>query len=92
MVCLASADGYDYQSAFGSIYQNKIWNQNGPLSGPGSNPCTGIKYLIYLQHFIDKPEVKKIVEIGFGDWEMMQHILLEHKTYVGYEVVESLKR
>jgi hypothetical protein len=32
------------------------------------------------------------VEIGFGDWEIMQHILLEHKTYIGYEVVEQIKR
>jgi hypothetical protein len=67
---------YDYQTPFSSIYTNKIWNKNGPLSGPGSDPCMGLKYLLYLQHLIDRPEIRRIVEIGFGDWEMMQHILL----------------
>lgn len=30
--------------------------------------------------------------MGFGDWEMMQHILLENKTYIGFEVVQQILR
>lgn len=52
---------YDYNTAFGHIYDNKIWNQNGPLSGPGSDPCRGLQYLLFLQHLIDQPGITKIV-------------------------------
>jgi hypothetical protein len=83
---------YDYQTPFSNIYEHKVWNRDGPLSGPGSDACKGLKYLLYLQHFINRPEIKTIVEIGFGDWEMMQHILLEHKSYIGFEVVQQIKR
>ena len=50
-----SQQSYDYQTPFSNIYKNKIWNSNGPLSGPGSNPCHGLDYLIALQHLIDRP-------------------------------------
>ena len=46
---------YDYQTPFSNIYANKIWNKNGPLSGPGSDPCVGLKYLLYLQHLVSRP-------------------------------------
>lgn len=58
---LAKSQDYDYQSAFSHIYDNKIWNSDGPLSGPGSNPCTGLQYLLYLQHLISRPDIHKIV-------------------------------
>jgi hypothetical protein len=83
---------YDYNGAFSHIYDNKVWNGDGPLSGPGSDPCRSLRYLTYLQNFISRGDVTKIVEVGFGDWEMMQHMVLEGKTYVGFEVVKSIKR
>jgi len=33
---------YDYNGAFSHIYDTKMWNGNGPLSGPGSDPCRGL--------------------------------------------------
>ena len=70
------SDNYDYQGPFSHIYKDKIWNVNGPLSGPGSNPCHFLKYLIALQKVIDRGDISSIAEIGFGDFEMMQHIIL----------------
>ena len=32
------------------------------------------------------------MEIGYGDWSIMKHVFLDDKYYVGYEVVESLRR
>jgi hypothetical protein len=56
LLSLASAVDYDYQTPFSNIYKNKIWVQNNsPLSGPGSDDCDGLKYLVYLQHLIDRP-------------------------------------
>jgi hypothetical protein len=91
---ITAEEEVDFQTPFSYIYKNHIWNDQlkGPLSGGGSDACEGLPYLLYLQHLIDRPEVKRIVEIGFGDWEMMQHILLEHKTYIGYEVVQQIMR
>jgi hypothetical protein len=56
LLSLASAEDYEYQDTFSKIYKSKHWVQDkSTLSGPGSNACDGIKYLVYLQHLIDRP-------------------------------------
>ena len=49
-------------------------------------------YLLYLQHLISRPDIYSIVEIGFGDWEVNQHLILEHRSYTGYEVALPMMR
>jgi hypothetical protein len=59
--CIIATRHYDYKGAFSNIYDNKVWNGNGPLSEPGSDPCKGLQYLLFLQHLIDQPGITKIV-------------------------------
>lgn len=46
-----------------------------------------------LQHLVDHPEINRIVEIGFGDFNVTGEIRLKkNKTYIGYDVVDSINR
>jgi hypothetical protein len=41
-----------------------------------------------VQHLVDNPKIKKIVEVGFGDWQLTGKIIFaKDKRYVGYDVV-----
>lgn len=95
LLCLGvcGGEGVDFNAPFSNIYSQKSWNpRGGPLSGMGSDACRYIRYLLLLQHLVDMPDIKNIVEIGFGDFEMNQHILFEGKHYRGYDVVQSIMR
>ena len=61
----------DY-SIFESIYRTGGWNGVG--SGPGSNPATN-KELLWLLHKVLRytPSIKTVLDIGCGDWQLMQH-------------------
>ena len=95
LACVAVVLGQSkFQSAFDNIYKTGIWGtiENNPASGGGSEPCDGLAYLLYLQHLISRPDIYSIVEIGFGDWEMEQHLILENKSYTGFEVASAVMR
>lgn len=46
-------------------------------------------FILRFQHTLDKPDVRKIVEIGFGDWSMAQELYLSDRQYIGYEIVNK---
>lgn len=62
-LCLIGiASQSELNTAFSRIYEQHAWGSGEtPASGQGSNPCKGIKYLIYLQHLIDQNDIYKIV-------------------------------
>ena len=44
-----------------------------------------------MQKLIDNSHIKKIVEIGFGDYSFARRLNIpEGKQYIGYEVTEAL--
>ena len=60
-------------------------------SGPGSIPEKNKEYLEVVQKLLDNVNIKKIVEIGFGDYALAsRYNIPEGKKYIGYDVVESL--
>ena len=51
------------------------------------------EYLTKLQKLIDHPKIKRIVEVGFGDFILSSQLKIPaDKLYIGYDVVESLMR
>jgi hypothetical protein len=71
-----------------------MWDPTGiHPSGGGSAPELNIKYLLLLQSLVGNPKINKIVEIGFGDFQLTGLIIFEKdKRYIGYDVVKSLLR
>ena len=76
---------------FSEIYKNRKWGKNVPLSGEGSSPAAVDPYLKFLHIFLAKhKEVKTILDIGHGDWEMWPEGFFEKYRYFGVDVVSSL--
>lgn len=84
----ASNNAKNEQFVFTRIYENHLW---GDGSGPGSVPANAEPYLQILQEYIDSPKIHTIVDLGCGDWRLMEKIKFpESKTYNGFDLVNSL--
>jgi hypothetical protein len=75
-------------NTFDRIYKRGGWSGVG--SGPGSVVGVNRKYISYLHDFIKKHEIKSIVDIGCGDWQIFSHVDLEGVKYTGYDVAKSV--
>ena len=77
---------------FTKIYDIVYWGNKNHTSGWGSVRKNAIPYLEYLQNFIDTKEgIKTIVDLGCGNWELMQHINIpQHINYLGVDIVDSV--
>ncbi|TGM46657.1 class I SAM-dependent methyltransferase [Leptospira biflexa] len=76
------------QVAFKKVYDEKKW---GGGSGIGSWPENAGPYLKLLQEYLNDPKYQTIVDLGCGDWRLMETMIIpEEKNYVGYDLVPSL--
>lgn len=83
---------YNY-NIFDTIYKNAEWGKgdiNGGSSGHGSSPEINEMYISYLNEFIKKYNIHSIVDIGCGDWQIMNHIDLTNVDYKGFDVVDEV--
>jgi glycosyltransferase involved in cell wall biosynthesis/SAM-dependent methyltransferase len=85
--------GGDMASIFGEIYEKKMWGgETAPrwYSGRGSNDENTEQYREYLQQFIQKYDVKSVVDVGCGDFRLGQLMDWSGLSYTGVEVVPEL--
>lgn len=77
---------------FDRIYEKSHWagESNLPLSGPGSTPKNAKPYVEFVQQIIQKYEVKSVVDIGHGDWEIWNNYKFEDTSYIGIEISEHI--
>jgi glycosyltransferase involved in cell wall biosynthesis len=76
------------ERVFSEIYDTNFWT-NG--SGPGSHKDNTVEYRKLLQKFFDDPLYNSYVDIGCGDWQIMELINIpENKVYHGYDIVQSV--
>ena len=80
-------DFEDIYSKFGKVYADRIW---GKGSGYGSSRSATRKYRTFLTNFIVENDVKSIVELGCGDFEVMKLIVKKGIQYSGYDVVSDV--
>ena len=59
------------EDVFTKIYDQNLWYAG---SGYGSNPAQAEPYLEKLQGFFDNHEFKTIIDLGCGDWRLMERI------------------
>jgi hypothetical protein len=75
---------------FSKIYETKYWSPNNS-SGEGAIRKNAIPYLEYLQEFIYKNDLKIIVDMGCGNWELMKYIVIpDNIKYLGIDIVDSV--
>jgi 2-polyprenyl-3-methyl-5-hydroxy-6-metoxy-1,4-benzoquinol methylase len=72
---------------FSKIYKEDLWHGG---SGAGSKLENIKEYVDILQKYIDKPEVKTVLDLGCGDWQFSKFLDLSSVSYLGVDVVESV--
>ena len=72
---------------FSKIYKEDLWHGG---SGAGSKIENVKEYVEILQKYIDKPEIKTVLDLGCGDWEFSKFLDLSSVSYLGVDVVESV--
>ena len=72
---------------FSKIYKEDLWHGG---SGVGSKLENVKEYVDILQKYIDKPEVKTVLDLGCGDWQFSKFLDLSSVSYLGVDVVESV--
>lgn len=83
-----------YKETFSHIYAKNLWGGRQWYSGSGSHDETIIHpYIRLLIDLIKNNDISSIVDIGCGDFNIMQQVLAdcsEVTSYVGIDVVDGL--
>jgi SAM-dependent methyltransferase/glycosyltransferase involved in cell wall biosynthesis len=74
-------------SIFESIYKNSHWG-NG--SGPGSTEEATLEYRKVVQEWVDKEEIKTVLDLGCGDWQFSKLLNFSSVHYTGVDVVPDV--
>jgi 2-polyprenyl-3-methyl-5-hydroxy-6-metoxy-1,4-benzoquinol methylase len=75
------------KEVFSKIYKENLWHGG---SGAGSEIENVKEYVDTLQKYIDKPEIKTVLDLGCGDWQFSKFLDLSSVSYLGVDVVESV--
>lgn len=81
------------EQVFTQIYDKGIWGkdeQGKGTSGSGSTLESAMEYIVFLNKFIRTNNIKTIVDVGCGDWQIMSHVDLTGVDYLGIDVVQSV--
>ena len=78
-----------HAQAFAEIYANNAWGGATP-SGPGSDTRFNDAYLQLVQSIVNRPEVRTVLDIGCGDWNLGRQIDWSSVHYLGVDVVANM--
>jgi SAM-dependent methyltransferase len=77
---------------FSEIYRTKLWGEGETpfYSGGGSDPCFAIPYVAMVKDLIDANQVRKVVDLGCGDYRVGRSLRAPGLRYIGVDVVPEL--
>jgi SAM-dependent methyltransferase len=75
------------ENKFTEIYKANEW---GYGSGVGSLPLNNIDYMKFIKMFIERNDIRSVVDFGCGDWQFSRYVGWETVTYTGFDIVESV--
>jgi len=78
---------------FSRIYDTGEWDRDSDVkgtSGSGSSPTNARMYIEYLRNFLKDQNIKSVVDLGCGDWQISSCINWNGIQYTGVDVVESV--
>lgn len=74
---------------FSWIYDEKNgWGGKG--SGRGSRAEFNRNYIMFLNNYLKENKIKRVLDIGCGDWQFSQFVNWGDAEYVGIDVVKSV--
>ena len=73
------------KNVFEEIYQKERWGK-GKGSGTGSDPSYCVDYLEWLKIFLVEKHIKKIVDVGCGDWQLYKDFDWSRYAYHGLDI------
>lgn len=77
----------DASYIFSNIYNTNHWLYG---SGEGSLIENTKTYIYFLENYFRTLPIKKISDIGCGDWQFSRYINWDNYEYTGYDVVQHL--
>lgn len=81
----------DRKSIFENIYENEKWGSKGTLSGEGTRPEAAKEYVEFVTTFLEShPEIKTILDLGHGDWQMWPKNYFDNYDYTGIDITPSV--
>jgi SAM-dependent methyltransferase len=82
----------DLKKIFAYIYRENIWGgEKGQwYSGPGSQQAVSQRYIELINDFIKKRDIKKVVDLGCGDFKVGNLIDKSSVYYIGADIVPDL--
>jgi hypothetical protein len=89
---MVSAARKDRASVFSEIYRRRKWGV-GPtafFSGSGSEDVSSQQYIAYARRFIADNDIKSVVDLGCGDFQVGRQIIGDDVEYHGCDVVAEL--
>ncbi|CAN5478204.1 class I SAM-dependent methyltransferase [soil metagenome] len=77
---------------FGEIYEKNVWGGKAGefYSGDGSTGENAAKYAETVKNFIAENDIKKVVDLGSGDFRVASKFVSDDFHYTGCDVVPSL--
>jgi SAM-dependent methyltransferase len=80
------------KEVFTNIYQNNQWGgmKGEYFSGSGSIDPSIVKYSKIIRDFIIDHNIKKVVDLGCGDFRAGRQIILPGVNYIGIDIVGPL--
>lgn len=82
----------DLSKLFSRIYRDNLWGgEKGEFySGPGSDDHVGVEYAKAIKDYIAKHNIKKVLDIGCGDFRIARQFITPDIEYIGVDVVPDL--
>jgi SAM-dependent methyltransferase len=75
---------------FNTIYRENLWKNDESISGDGSTLKCSYPYLSFLNEFVTDNNIKKIIDLGCGDFNLMKHFDFKNVEYLGIDLVNEL--
>lgn len=73
---------------FNEIYRHNIWYFG---SGTGSVYWLNKPFVVFINNFIlSHKDIKTVVDIGCGDWQLGRHFYLDKLRYIGCDVSDEV--
>src|SRR5258706_4910521 len=84
--------GRSTREIFSEIYETAQWGgKRGEFnSGRGSEANVTAAYCSMLREFIDEHQIRSVLDLGCGDFEVAKRIQRPGVSYVGVDVVPAL--
>ncbi|NCO03732.1 MAG: class I SAM-dependent methyltransferase [Alphaproteobacteria bacterium] len=79
-----------HESLFNGIYKNNTWNGVESVSGQGSDLSETQVLLDILPALLEKYKIQTIIDLPCGDYNWMQHLNYDFKSYIGIDIVEDI--